>query len=330
MKKLWVKLRIFLESIACGMRGADKLLSVSNKENEGGDIGGIEQHKEQQSVYADLLRGEVTQEVKEFRHEMYYAERKSHEYVYGGGGHAVKRNKIFDYQGNVERSDGLKIQIVQDNREDMSSLIENGIYSQGEEFELSEKAKGDLKEKDKREFTIKIERDFFPSFRLEQYATKIVVKKIDDTNVILDIYTWSDLRQFDNRHKLFLSGIKKIIDGDTRSDIIDFDNLSFVTYNAYGADDLRLYEYDNIHFIEIVPFDGNYVLRFSANVITDGEDLIAEFYNEIAAEKSKNHEARKNAPEIDIETVIAAQEAENYDFDQAQDLIKELKEDEEK
>ena len=330
MKKLWVKLRIFLESIAWGMRGADKLLSVSNKENEGGDIGGIEQHKEQQSVYADLLRGEVTQEVKEFRHEMYYAERKSHEYVYGGGGHAVKRNKIFDYQGNVERSDGLKIQIVQDNREDMSSLIENGIYSQGEEFELSEKAKGDLKEKDKREFTIKIERDFFPSFRLEQYATKIVVKKVDDTNVILDIYTWSDLRQFDNRHKLFLSGIKKIIDGDTRSDIIDFDNLSFVTYNAYGADDLRLYEYDNIHFIEIVPFDGNYVLRFSANVITDGEDLIAEFYNEIAAEKSKNHEARKNAPEIDIETVIAAQEAENYDFDQAQDLIKELKEDEEK
>ena len=330
MKKLWVKLRIFLESIAWGMRGADKLLSVSNKENEGGDIGGIEQHKEQQSVYADLLRGEVTQEVKEFRHEMYYAERKSHEYVYGGGGHAVKRNKIFDYQGNVERSDGLKIQIVQDNREDMSSLIENGIYSQGEEFELSEKAKGDLKEKDKREFTIKIERDFFPSFRLEQYATKIVVKKVDDTNVILDIYTWSDLRQFDNRHKLFLSGIKKIIDGDTRSDIIDFDNLSFVTYNAYGADDLRLYEYDNIHFIEIVPFDGNYVLRFSANVVTDGEDLIAEFYNEIAAEKSKNHEARKNAPEIDIETVIAAQEAENYDFDQAQDLIKELKEDEEK
>lgn len=325
MKKLWNKLRIFLVSIAWGMRGADKLISTSNKENEGGDLAGIEQHKAEENVYANLLRGEVTQEVKEFRHEMYYAERKSHEYVYAGGGHAVKRNKIFDYQGNVERSDGYKIQIVQENREDPSSLIENGIYSQGEEFELSEKAKGDLKEKDKRDFTIKINRDFMPSFRLEQYASKIVVKRVDEENAILDIYTWSDRRQFDNRHKLFLSAINKILNGDRRSDIIDFKELEFITYNAYGSDDLKHYAYKDVNFIDIIPFDGNFVLRFSAKIAIDGDDLIQEFYNEIADQKSKNHEARKNAPEISIESVLEANEAENYDFDQAQELMDELK-----
>ena len=328
MRKFWNSIRLFFISLAWGMRGADKIISNSNKENEGGDISGIEQQKSQESVYANLLRGEVTQEVKEFRHEMYYAERKSHEYVYAGGGHAVKKNKIFDYKGNIDRSDGLKVQIVQDNREDMSSLIENGIYSQGTEFELSEQAKGDLKEKERRDFTIKIERDFFPSFRIEQYATKIVVKRGEDGSALLDIYIWSEPRQFDNRHKLFLSAIKKIVDGDRHSDIIDFDNLSFITYNAYGAENLKYFSYDNIHFCEIIPFDGNYVLKFTANVVNDGEDLIQEFYNEIAAEKSKNHEARKNAPDISLESAIEAIEEENYDFDQAKDLMKELKNEE--
>ena len=324
MKKLWLNIRIFLESLAWGMRGGDKLLASSNKENDGGDIAGIEQQKEAHNVYADLLRGEVTQEVKELRHEMYYSERKSHDYVYGGGGHAIKRNKVFDYGGHIETSDGFKVQIVQENKEDASSLIENGIYSVGENVELEAKARGDLRLKEERKFTIEIKRDFFPSFRLEQYATKIVVKRIDNEHVLLDIYVSDGKRQFDNVHKLFLKAIEKIYMGDTRSDIIDFQELNFITANAYGSDDLKFYSYNNIKFDNIISFDGNYVLRFTADIVEDGYDLINDFFDAVADEKSRNHAPRNNAAEISLENIVEAQNIENYDVDKAEDLMKEL------
>lgn len=324
MRKLWLNIKIFFESLAWGMRGGDKLLTASNKENEGGDIAGIEQQKEAHNVYADLLRGEVTQEVKELRHEMYYSERKSHDYVYAGGGHAVKKNQVFDYNGNIETSDGFKVQIVQENKEDASSLIENGIYNMGTNAEFDERAKGDLRLKEKRNFTIEIKRDFFPSFRLEQYATKIVVKRIDDSHVILDIYVSADRRQFDNVHKLFLKSIEKIYMGDKRSDIVDFNELNFITSNAYGSDDLKYYSYDNIKFDNIISFDGSYVLRFTADIAEDGYDLINDFFDAIADEKSKKHTPRNNATEISLKNIIDTQNIENYDVDKAKNLMDEL------
>ena len=55
---------------------------------------------EENNVLHDLLRGEVTQEVRELRHEMYYAERESHKYKYTGNGTAVKKNSLYD-GGNI-------------------------------------------------------------------------------------------------------------------------------------------------------------------------------------------------------------------------------------
>lgn len=314
---------MFFISLAWGMKGADKLIANSNKENDGGDIAGIEQHKETKSVYADLLKGEVTQEVKELRHEMYYAERKSYEYDYGGNGRAVKKNDIFDYSGCVDKSDGYKIEIVQENKEDPSSLMECGIFCNGENVELSEAALRDLRTKDKRNFTIDIKRDFIPSFRIEQYAKKLVVKRIDENRVILDIYVSSYKKQFDNNSKLFINAIEKIYMGDKRSDIIDFNNLNFISYCAYGTDDLKRYEYENIKFEDMIKFEDSYIFRFSADVKTDGYDLISEFYDEIAAKKSEAHEMREGAT-LDITNVVEAETEDEYDTATAAELLKEL------
>lgn len=323
MKKLWFNIKLFFHSLAWGMKSADAIISESNKDMEGGDPAGIEQHKETKSVYDDLLRGEVTQEVKELRHEMYYAERKSHEYEYGGNGRAVKRNSMFDYKGNVEQDDNYEIKIVQENHEDPSSLIDMGIYCMGEKFELDDKAKEDLRLKNKRDFTIEIERDFIPSFRLEQYATKLVVKKIDEAHVMLDVYVPAYSKQFDNNSKMFLKAIEKIYKGERRSDIVDFSKLGFISYNAYGTDDLKKYLYKNIILSNVVKFDGSYVLKFCAVPEINGEDLISEFYDKTADEKSKNHEMREGAT-LNIENVVESQEIDNYDVKQAMAVAEEL------
>ena len=181
MKNILKKIKLFLISLAWGMRGADKLISESNKESDGGEIAGIEQQKESESVYADLLRGEVTQQVKELRHEMYYSERKSHEYEYAGGGNAVKKNNFFGYSGKIEESDGYPVRVIQENKEDPSSVLAEGA------LDLTAYEK-DYRLKEKREFTIKIGRTFIPSYRIEQYATKVVVKNFAQDRAIIDIY----------------------------------------------------------------------------------------------------------------------------------------------
>jgi hypothetical protein len=297
-----------------GLRGADNLMTSQNKED--GDGSTIEQKKEVQNVYADLLRGEVTQEVRELRHEMYYAERLSHQYDYGGNGRAVKKNKMFDYNGNVDMSDGYPIQLIQDNREDITLsadfnefLIQNGKEAIGEVVG--------------RKFTIEIERDFVPTMRLEEFVTKLVVKRISKDRVILDFYTPETPKQFDRRSRIFVNKLGAIYEGDIRTDLIDFKGISFVAYNAYGSDDLREYEYTNIKYELILTYDGNYVLRFTADIVKDGTDMITEFYDESAAEKSQNHEMRKGA-NFSYEAGVEMIENDKYDAETAEELMKEL------
>ena len=323
MKKLWLNIVIFLNSIARGLKRADSIILEEGSEGEDGV--GIEQKKETQSVYKDLLRGEVTQEVKELRHEMYYAERKSYGYKYLADGRAVKKNSIFDYSGKIETSDGNKVEIVLENHEDPSSLYENDIFCVGENVELGERALQDFRVKDKRDFTIVIDRDFVPSFRIEEFATKIVVKRIDSVNVLLDIYVPVYIKQFDKRSRMFHNRMDEIYMGDVRSDIIDFNELSFITFKAYGAEDLKRYKYNNIKFDDIISFDGSYVLRFSANVEENGYDIIEEFYDEIAAQKNEKHVPRKeNGSAISFDAAVTKISEEEYDIEQASELAKTL------
>lgn len=327
MKKFWLKLKIFIKSFVWGMKNADKTLISSNKDNNGSNLGGIEEHNETHSVYSDLLKGEVTQEVKELRHSMYYVERKSNEYAYGGNGRAIKRNDVFNFNGDIDKSDGYKIEIVQENKNITASLNDCGINKNGDDISFSDdilKSPENVKEKNN---IIKIKRDFIPSFKLEDYATQIVVKKIDDESVLLDVYVYEYPKQFDINSRMFVKAIEKIYMGDKRSDIIEFDNIGFITLHAYGEDDFKQFEYDSVRFIDIIKYNGAYVLKFTAKVKVNGFDLIAEFYDETMAKKYENHEAKKN-PTINVNDVILTQEQENYDTKTAANLLKELKNDE--
>ena len=257
------------------------------------------------------MKGEVTQEVKELRHEMYFSERKSHKYKYIGNGVVTKKNEIFDYPGIIDKSDGFPLQILQPNIEDTGTLSEN----------LSE---ADYRIKNKKEFTIDIERDFIPRFRLEEFTNKLVVKRINENAVMLDFYTPIYKSQFNTIHKLFLKELEKIYMGDVRSDVIDFKQVEFISFRAFGTDDLKKYTYNNIEFDNILIFDGHYVIKFTADIVNDGEDLINEFYCKEEEEKSRIH-APRNENEQTIDFLTALYKAEDkYDYEQAKELIGDL------
>ena len=300
----------FFFYIFWGLKSADKV-AFGTKEDSSNAGTVLEQQNEQNSVYKDLLKGEVTQEVKELRHEMYFSERKSHKYKYIGNGVVTKKNEIFDYPGKIDKTDGFPLQILQPNIEDTGTLSEN----------LSEV---DYRIKDKKEFTIDIERDFIPRFRLEEFTNKLVVKRINENAVMLDFYTPIYKSQFNTIHKLFLKELEKIYMGDVRSDVIDFKQVEFISFRAFGTDDLKKYTYNNIEFDNILIFDGHYVIKFTADIVNDGEDLINEFYCKEEEEKSRMHAPRnENGQTIDFLTALYKAE-DKYDYEQAKELIGDL------
>ena len=310
IKKIYNKIRSFFFYIFWGLKSADKI-AFGAKEDPSNDGTVFEQQNEQNSVYKDLLKGEVTQEVKELRHEMYFSERKSHKYKYIGNGIVSKKNEIFDYPGKIDKTDGFPLQILQPNIEDTGTLSEN----------LSEV---DYRIKNKKEFTIDIERDFIPRFRLEEFTNKLVVKRINENAVMLDFYTPIYKSQFNTIHKLFLKELENIYMGDVRSDVIDFKQVEFISFRAFGTDDLKKYTYNNIEFDNILIFDGHYVIKFTADIVNDGEDLINEFYCKEEEEKSRMHAPRnENGQTIDFLTALYKAE-DKYDYEQAKELIGDL------
>lgn len=312
LKRLYMWLYTTAFYLFSGLRAADKVAFAAKDTSGNGDGANIEVQNEEKSVYKDLLRGEITQEVRELRHEMYYAERESHKYKYVGNGVAVKKNKLFDDEvKGLENSDGYKVQLIQNNREDTEGVADNLV-----EY--------DYRLKEQRNYTIKIERNFIPRFRIEEFANKVVVKRIDEKHVLLDVYVTKYESQFNRRHKPFLNELEAVYMGDTQSDIIDFDTLAFTTFKAYGADDLIYYKYNNIKFDNIVEFNGDYVLKFFADIECDGDDLINEFYDEIAAKKNAEHAPRKDKNTINILDVVKVEP--EYNVDEAEKLINFYKE----
>lgn len=323
MKKLYLNFKIFIYSLFSGLRKADKIIVSNDENNNAIDIGGIEQQQEVNNVYKDLLKGEVTEAVRELRHEMYYAERKSKKYLYNGGGRAKVNSTFGQFKGNVENEDNLDILIVQNNSVIPSSLQDEGVSVYGNKFDIDDNISDNLRNKTRieKEYRIKIIRDFIPRFCLESFVKKVVVKSLNNNKVMLDLYVSKYVNKFETTSKLFHNEMEKIYQGFT-SDIIKFNMLCFVAKDAYGADDLTFHSFKDIEYDNIVEYDGNYVLKFIATM-NETEDLIQEFYHDKTAKKCENHELRENST-IDFTVAKSKMEQSNIDTSEAENLINNL------
>lgn len=253
-----------------------------------------------------LLRGDLTEEVKQLRYRTYKVDRESKKYKYYAPTLALKRkngkdNKFVSY----DKSDGLDVITIQDchpigeNVTDAIHQIEDGGRGKAEKY------------------NIEIERNFVPRFRIEEFLKRLVVKRFDETHAILDFYfsiyperffITSDDKSF--RSKAFIHEIENIRNNGVRSDILLMEKLRFVTSHAYKQDDLMEFVFRNLWFKEVAEFDGCYILRFKASIEHDGYDLTASYYNKEMDEKYKKHEKKElilnvsgNAP---VESYVCA------------------------
>jgi hypothetical protein len=284
VKRLYNKIKLLWHALFWGMKGVDSLLTSSQKTQGGSafevsdDAGG--------GVFKDILEQKVTQEVQELRYTSYKVAKESKKYRYVGNGKVVKKSEsqLSEKHGLIDETDNLPIILIQD-----SALIcEDVLTSLNEVNNTNSK-------KVFHDYTIKIERDCMPRFRIENYVKKLVLKQADG-NYVLDLYCSKYPSQFsEKKDRAFLSELKRIKDGSVRnSDMLDFQTLSFVTTNAWGVDDWFRFSFNDFELDDISEFDGNYIIRLGCQASIFMENLLDKIYSESAEKKYENKEAKEN------------------------------------
>lgn len=291
-KNIFLSLRLFWNSIFAGMKYANNIMTTSQEDM---DDYSIEINKAQNGggVFKDILEQRVTKEVEELRYCSYKIARESKKYQYIGNGKAKKKdnNQLSEKHVPVDESDDLPIVLIQDN----SLICEDVLTTLKEVNEHNKKSiVGN--------YTLKIKRDCTPRFLIESYITKIVVKSAEQ-NYVLDLYCSKYPRQFNTRKdKPFLTELLKIQSGAIRhSDILDFEEISFITNNAWGVDDWFKFSFKDFELFGILEYDGNYVIRLGCQSSVFQENLIDKIYSQSAEEKySVNAPKENNTIDISV------------------------------
>lgn len=277
LEKTLNNLKLFFYSLIYGMKNTEDNVFHQIGENVGEGTS-ILKMVDDKRVSKHLLKGEVTQEVEDLRYRTYKVDKESRWYQYFGPTLALKRDKQDTKFMKYDDSDGLELITIQPN-EVITETVEEGFEQIGGRGKRTQ-------------YRIKIKRNFMPRYKIEEYMTRIDVKELDDKHVILDMYVSKYPNDKDFKSKGFVREVEKIRDEKIKSDILDYEEISFTTHRAYKMDDLVKFEFKNIVFKEIVEFDGHYIIRCKASIRQDIIDLTNVYYSKTMDEKYKNKEKK--------------------------------------
>ena len=319
MKRLFYNVKLFFYSLFHGMKAADDVITKSNKEISSG--GAVEEQKaEQNNLYASLLKGEVTQEVKDLRYEMYESVRQSKDWKYVGNGQAVKKNHMLVKSPmKIDEEDGLKVVLIQDNKVYLEG-IDTSLKNIGKT--LSVRTEADA------EHTFKATHEYFVRHKIEVYSKKLVVKLTGEENKFkLDFYFSQYPVENDPRAVYVVKELESLYNSKSKtSDLTDLITLTFVTDKAYGDDDWKIYDFKISEYIGIKKFDGNYIISFYASLPNGISDTTDEFNDEESVKKFKNKTPRKKNTISLGDAIDAVKEKENkIDEEKADVIVKKVK-----
>lgn len=237
----------------------------------------VNQSVETKNLFKALLNGEITQEVEELRYMTYLVDKESRNWEYYTPTLALKKTNNDTKFLKYDDSDGLELITSQ-----LNDYIIKGIDDSIKEFEKSVK----------KEYTISIKRDFTPRYRLEKFTTRLDVKRLDESHAILDFFVSSYSKPDDFTTAGFINEIKRIKEEGLKSDIIDIEEVSFITFHAYKLYDHLKFVFKNVVFKEIVEFDGHYILRFKAAFSTENRDPVKKYFSKTLDDKYAKKERK--------------------------------------
>lgn len=278
LNKLKRNIQIFFYGLFYGMKSTeDTVLHQTGLTNSPGTS--VIKEIDDQRISKALLKGEVTQQVEELRYRTYKVDKESKDFEYYAPTLALKKDRQDKNFMKYDDSDGLELITIQPN----DVLVETVS-------ETLEQVGGRGK---RTQYRIKIKRNFVPRYKIEEYITRLDVKKLDENHVILDMYVSKYPNDKDFKSKGFVREVEKIRDEKIKSDILDYEEISFITNHAYKLNDMVKFVFKNIWFREIIEFDGHYILKFKASLQQDVLDLTKKYFSKTMEEKYKNKEKKE-------------------------------------
>lgn len=288
--------------LALGMKAADEQLI--HNDNIADDINsGIHQQQSDHRVAHHLLKGEVTQEVQELTWRTMMVERESKNHEYYSPYKTVKKQTRSDSRKlKIYNEETYQILTVQENKalgDNVIQALEKVDVNNVSTNENGEVVQNIGKLQKNHNYTIKFERNgmFTPRYYIEEYTKKLVCLVVNEerNNYILDFYVTKYPNDREWKSKGFVREVEYIKSG-RRSDVTDVKTVEFVTSHAYNFHDGITFKFNKLQFKNVFEYDGDYILRFSAEVVVNGKD----FFDENQCESMKKKYEEKAAKECVI------------------------------
>jgi hypothetical protein len=280
-----------------------------------------ERRHTQGTLLDGMINGELTEEVQDFRWRMYKIMKASEdiratitEYIKDEDGNevpvtvlskvdkkrALNKIKVDDFddyilemvvdnsESNIGRDETMTNDFINLHDKPIESVDEDGdiVITHGE---ISPDAHFATSKTDK---PILVGRTFIPKFEIEEFAKKMHVRKINETDKLLEFYV-SKYPDDENRNsKLFINEIKKGINNHLLTPFLEIKEVSFITHKTLGVYDFLEYKFDIIKFDKIIEFNGYYVIKYIAKTIIDGKYIMEEYRRTELDEKYANKEKK--------------------------------------
>jgi hypothetical protein len=260
LKKIANKIFSFFYALPFGLKGADNEIMGNKDKHDGSNIV-ITQKQSQDSVYQDLVRGELTQQVEELRYSTMLVSDKSQEYSYIGNGLAVK---------NLGK-DVIK-----------SFYMDNKIICEGVLHELNR-----VGEYSKDNYTLNITYSYYPQFKFEKICNYF---KLDLTESTITLFFIRDTKN--PERQMFINTL--LNPNKNRTLMGKIERITFFTYKASGCKDGYKFVLDDLNFDSYSEKEKDvYTITFSfKHHLID--NIIDKFYSSSQDKKYKTKASKEN------------------------------------
>lgn len=264
----------------------------------------------QGKISDSLINGEITQEVMDLRWRMYKVMEASETKTIKLEGYDENDNPIYKMgnknlkitKPNLDNFDPYPAVLIVNNTEigksvhetfDISNLEEKAVVEDTGSATRAEISGHNYFVQDKNERPIKVKRSNAPNFYLEDYTKTLKIRKIDETKHLLEFYVSLYPDEYNRASRFFISNIKKVIENPQMGGtMLEIDEVGFITDKTQGAANNHLFEYNNLVFDKIVTHNGHYVVKFIADVKTNGQYIMEGYRQEKLDTKYENKEKK--------------------------------------
>ncbi|MBP5723700.1 MAG: hypothetical protein J6X18_09040 [Bacteroidales bacterium] len=278
--RLHRKARNFMIALSFALKRTEEHTLRQNGDDIDAGIG-AEQQINENRVSKALLKGEVTQEVKQLRYRTYKVDEEAKEQEYYSPLKAIKREKQDNRHIKYKKPEGCTLILIQPNKPEAES-----VYESINKFEN--------KDREPQQYTIRIKRRFVPRFRLEEYTRRLALFSREDGSTVADFYVskYPDPSEF--KAKAFIREVKTVMESGRKSDLTDFSSFTFETYKCYNSEDYQEYTLKKCSLECFDEYDGNYIFRYVTKETPEvvNNRLSDKFYDAEMEKRYRNKEKK--------------------------------------